>query len=750
MEETPRKPNIPTQFAACTVCRELWLRLTGSAPKDPTFIGSFEQGLSDGCPTHTPLLESFRDSLAGSRFHDTESEDIGIGRDTPVTLISSLAKGGVAWRLLLANTASPQNSAGQGRILDPDWVDIAFLRECKRKCLQTHREKCKNPMRISSVTPMLLIDVQHNCIVSGDAAGPYVALSYVWGTSDSPRRSNVPHQLLPKLRQPNGLDSLEAKPYMSPAICRAIAVTALIGERWLWVDALCVPQGNFDKAAKQINMMGAIFGGAVVTIISADGDAESGLLGLEGVSPSRKLDQQIIPFGSERIIVGRHTIFSWEQGSPYQNRAWTYQEFKMSPRTIWFLDKLVSWRCQCSVWDEELMPDSSFRTYIDPRPRTILAGIPDVESIGHILSDYNHRQLTYQEDALLGIQGFLSVLSRAFEGGFLWHVILTMGRYGLPETHFDRFLGWQPCWGHTNLQRRVRSDRSSDALIGPSELPSWSWIGWHGLIDTANRYDATNFNSRCSMIAETIPIVTWYTGDSPTDTKRRRIRPTFLESIPKFKEAGNVLPSGWTKFEIPSTGVFPGEPNIYPDGCGDYLYSHANIMKVDEEMRFYYPFPVADITEDTPPRMPPQTAYLFCETQKARLHATPRQKHDPLLPQDEMEKFIMDLRDNNNTLVGKLHLHNKEQLSLLTGSNRPGENSPGNKVEVVAISKRREYTKTWKEELERYDHPITAENLYVVLWVEWIDRVAYRLASGTVKEKAWEKLNLENVSLVLG
>ncbi|KAI1429617.1 heterokaryon incompatibility protein-domain-containing protein [Xylaria sp. FL1777] len=734
MTETLRKPHVPTELTACEVCRQIWLRLTGSMAKEPMLIGSFEQGLSNGCPIHSPLLEAFRDYVRESEF-PTNHEDVGIKNYTCPTLISSLKTGGMVWPLLLANTASAQNSAGQGRILDPDWIDVTFLRDCKRKCLETHREKCDNPMKISPVTPMLLIDVQQNCIVSGHDAGPYVALSYVWGKSGSLRRSNVPHELLEKLRQPNGLDSLDAKPYMSPVICRAIALTALLGERWLWVDALCVPQGDFDIAAKQINMMGAIFGGAVLTIISADGDAESGLLGLKGISPSRKLRQRIIPFGTERIVAGQHTMFSLDQGSSYHDRAWTYQEFKMSPRTIWFMDKLVSWKCQCNVWNEEHAPSSSFEMYIDTRPQTILAGIPEVEAISHILSDYNKRQLSYPEDALSGIQGFLSVLSRAFEGGFL-------NRYGLPETHFDRFLGWHPYWGHTNLERRVRSDRPSDALLGPSELPSWSWVGWEGLIDMGIRYNATYFNERSSSIAETIPIVTWYTGNSPTDYKRRKITPTFLENIPKFKEVGDDLPPGWTRFDSPLTSEFRGEPNIYPDGCGEYLYSHANI-----EGRFFYPFPVADITEDTPPITPPQTAYLFCETQKGWLYAKHTGKKDLV---DDMDKFIISLRDENSAVIGKLHLHNDEQLALFTGSNAPGTNSPGNKIEVVAISKRRVYAKTWKEELQRYDHPTTIENLYVVLWVEWVDNIAYRLASGTVQEKAWESLNLENVSLVLG
>ena len=418
MAEVLPTSDVPDEFTTCAICRRIWLRLTGHVLEEPIKIGSFEQGLSDGCPTHSPLLEGFRDYIEEARV-PTECEDIGIKNDEPPILISSLKNGGLVWPLLLANVASAQTPVGQGRILDPDWVDVKFLQDCKRKCLETHGGKCNNPMRISPVTPMLLIDVQQNCIVSGHDAMPYVALSYIWGKLGSQRRTNIPHGLLQHLRQPNGLHSIEAKPYMPPIINRAMALTALIGERFLWVDVLCVPQGDFDAAAKEISNMGAIFGGAIVTIASADGDAESGLVGLQGVSPSRELRQRIIPFGSERIVAGEHHIFSLDHGSSYHERAWTYQEFKMSARTIWFMDKLVSWKCQCSVWHEEHMPESTFPTYIDTSPQTILAGIPDVESISHILTGYNVRQLSYPEDALSGVQGLLSVLSRAFPGGFL-------------------------------------------------------------------------------------------------------------------------------------------------------------------------------------------------------------------------------------------------------------------------------------------------------------------------------------------
>lgn len=733
--EARRESELLPVYAACTLCQDIWLRLTGSEPTPEKLIGSFEQALSDCCPDHTPLLAAFRDAIEKSELGD-RCDDIGLVGSAPVSLTQSLSKGGLYWDLLLVNTGSANNSTGHGRILNPDWIDVSFVLECKKKCLQTHGRKCSNAMRLSPVTPMLLVDVQENCIVSGHDVGPYVALSYVWGTSGSTRRSNVPHGLLHKLKQPNALDSEEAMPYISPIIRRAMALTTLIGERWLWVDALCVPCGDFDATARQINMMGAIFGMAVVTIISADGNSENGLQGIEGASPSRKLDQRVIPFGRERIVI-RNRHYFLEDGCIYNTRAWTYQEYKMSPRRIWFKDQIVSWECQCSSWDEELMPGSSFRVYIDPRPQTILAGIPDCESISHILSSYNERRLLFPEDNLSGIQGFLTVLSRAFKGGFL---------YGLPESHFDRFLGWRPCFGSTTLQRRVRSDRPNDVLLGPSELPSWSWVGWQGLIDAVARYDATSFNHRRSHIDETIPITAWYTSDSPTGHKRK-IRPEFLNNIPKFKVPSNPLPPGWERFDAPRSSD-SGELNIYPDGCGDHLYSHPNIMEIDKTARFYYPFPVIDITEDTPPCMPAQTAYLFCDTKRVWLYAKPQDNIE--LRDIVTKKFIMDLRDENGTVAGDLHLHNEEQLALIDGENAADKKSGGNKVELVAISKRRRYAKTWKEDLQQYDNNITIQNCYIVLWVEWVDGIAYRLASGSVREEIWEKLYVEDVSLILG
>lgn len=95
----------------------------------------------------------------------------------------------------------------------------------------------------------------------------------------------------------------------------------------------------------------------------------------------------------------------------------------MSPRRIFFNSRELHWECSCSVWHEELVLGAEVEKYIDDRLKIILAGFPDLRSLSNPIGFYNEMTLRYEEDALPGTTGLLSVLSRSFTGGFL---------YGLP------------------------------------------------------------------------------------------------------------------------------------------------------------------------------------------------------------------------------------------------------------------------------------------------------------------------------
>ncbi|KAI1854752.1 hypothetical protein JX266_000870 [Neoarthrinium moseri] len=641
-------------------------------------------------------------------------------------MADSISHGLCAWSLVLVKDIAKQNHPGIGRILDPDWVDVDMAKEWKHDCLKLHGKSCDNPMKIWHTRPAWLIDVRQRCLVPGQVPENYVALSYTYGNH---RAKHIDADMLASLQKPLALDAPEFAQIVPPIIQQAVYLTSIIGEQYLWVDALCIPHYNSEVTTEQLEMMGAIYATAIVTIIAADGDANSGLEGFRGVSTTRSLDQEVIPFGDEQLIVRNTGRVDMDQGLPYYDRGWTYQEYKMSPRRILFNNQEVHWECSCSVWHEELVHLAEVDKYVDPRLNIILAGFPDLGSLGHIIGSYNNRTLRHEEDALPGISGLLSVLSRSFLGGFL---------YGIPTMFFDRLLGWHPQWSHTNLHRRVASKRPAKDRLSPSGLPSWSWIGWQGLV-ACGQFEAVHINPISSRTEETIPITDWYAGHSPQTPppERRIIKPIWFENREIYKDVTKPLPRGWTRHDAPTT-VIHDMPFLYPDGCEHYIFSHGAIpSKPNRNYTWYYPFPIKEIQESRLPSMPEQMEYLFCETTRTWLWGHQSGDYN-----------IVNLLNSQKIVIGSLHLHNEESLVRFPRDTNKGE--AGLLVELVAIYESRIYSRTWNEQKKRYTLPLSRHNECVVLWIEWIDGVAYRKASGKVAADEWASLEQEKVSLILG
>ncbi|KAK7917985.1 hypothetical protein PG985_009859 [Apiospora marii] len=737
-EEAPHSGSSTPQWASdCTACQDIWNLFSDPKSAAAVNLGSFPEALSTSCPAHKPLVQAFRSHVADCE--DAETQDVGLvcGADGhSVEMVQSISHGGYVWHLLLVKDASVESHPGTGRILDPDWANLGMLKEWKHDCLALHGKLCDNPMKIWETRPAWLIDVKQRCLVPGQVPDNFVALSYVYG---SHRGSHMDADMLARLQQPMALDAPEAAQLLSPIVQHAMYLTGVIGELYLWVDALCIPHHDAEATKQQLEMMAAIYAAAVVTIIAADGTARDGLQGLQGISASRDLGQTIIPFGDGEQLVVRNTgMFSLSGGLPYYDRGWTYQEYKMSPRRILFHSRELHWECSCSVWHEELVRGAEVDKYIDDRMKVILAGFPDLGYLSHIVGNYNKRTLRYEEDALPGITGLLSVLSRSFAGGFL---------YGLPTMFFDRALGWTPHWSHINLRRRLTSDRSPENRLSPSGLPSWSWTGWQGLVSLVALGEAACINPRYCRVEETTPITTWYTGPSPQTppSERRRVRSTWFEDRQDYKDLSRSLPPGWTRHDAPATGSFRDEPFLHPDGCDRYIFKHEAMPPPgsdgdvgDEERAWHYPFPVAEIHESVlPPCMLEQTAYLFCDTAGARLWGHQAGDYN-----------MVSLCRSDGVAVGSLHLHNEDSLRRFPGAATKEE--AGLPVELVAIYKSRQYSKTWDEQEHRYRLPLTQSDVYCVLWVEWTGGVAYRLASGHVRAEEWDGLEHQSVSLILG
>jgi hypothetical protein len=70
----------------------------------------------------------------------------------------------------------------------------------------------------------------------------------------------------------------------------AISFTKPLGERYIWIDALCIPQHETDIKAQQISQMDQIYSSSICTIVSLESGVEGGLPGSSSQSP-RNVDQ---------------------------------------------------------------------------------------------------------------------------------------------------------------------------------------------------------------------------------------------------------------------------------------------------------------------------------------------------------------------------------------------------------------------------------------------------------------------------
>ncbi|UZP45007.1 hypothetical protein NXS19_012819 [Fusarium pseudograminearum] len=716
----------PDWVTSCETCKAVWRRLTsGDTFKHTISLGSYKDASPAQCPHFQPIVKALYEYSQDENGNDM-SREVRIDFDTrgyAITLDETVDYCGYRWNLSLIQEESVSNHPGTARVLDSKWADLAVLSTWKDTCTSSHGASCQNPLKIWHTRPAWLIDVEQKCLIPGNVEGNYVALSYTYGNHMG---LVIDASILDMLQVPDALESSNFSGHRGEIS---------MGRRNMHHSR----RSRVNYSTTEFNGR-AIYANAILTIIAADGDSLTGLAGIKGISAARQLKQGIIPFGDQKLL--RHETFGLEAEYylPYYERGWIYQEMRLSTRKIVFHEEQLHWMCPCSVWHEEfaqkfqLERDSGSQTSIDSSMRILIAGFFDWSVFSLLVSRYNDMTFRYDEDALPAISGFLSVLSRRFKGGFL---------YGIPEMMFERGLGWKPWLESTNVQRRIRSSRSQEIQLKPSGLPSWSWIGWSGTVGPGYK-EATLMARGYDELEETTPITEWYTSNSPADPPElwRRIRSTWHEDRDSYKDFTKPLPPGWTRHKAPEKSTWNDGPHISPDGCDEYIFRHESMpvdeLDLEEGHGWYYPFPIMELDESTLPDMPEQTEYLFCKTKKAQLWGVQKvgERKDALLYNSQKQE------------VGFLNLVNDDYLARFPKAMTDEEG--GISVDLVAVCKIRTYSRTQDEVTEIWDKILTTKDTYLVLWVEWKDGIAYRLASGQVQVDKWDELDLEDISLILG
>ncbi|KAF4333539.1 hypothetical protein FBEOM_12651 [Fusarium beomiforme] len=577
---------------------------------------------------------------------------------------------------------------------------------------------------------------------------PFVALSYRWGSSTS---LHVDKDTFSRMASPGSISTNNA--FLTPTVRDAIYTVRAIGERYLWVDAICLSPQNDEQLAEQLQLMGGIYASAKLTIVALDGDASTGLRGLKCQSSSRSLSN-IFPWKDGKSIMVRHLpalSVRDPEASEYFQRGWTFQEYILSQRRLIFGDQQIHWQCPCATLHED-RPDSQDQLPTQEFPN-IKKGWPDVKELNVLLNEYNSRELTHPEDAFPAVNGLLTYLENySFELGFL---------FGLPRAFFSAALMWcnrserHGVKTRSGLLRRQPSKRRQ-SILPSTHLPSWSWIGWQGdgigMLDTEAQFTWSGAlpehheRELANLVLKsviTIPITRWYNHASPAGPGKRLI-PQYPTVYKEHSEISYDKDIWEMKGQLEQCHI-PTETG------GKRVYEHTNFPG-----RLFL-WPLQKMTtegHDTMNKLE-QNPFISCRTQRAWFGAL----QEPRYVFEVQMHTDLCLFDRQKRLCGWLQLPNDQEISNFPepniaeqlGRTRLGKNGTylnpfpkRNKLlELVAICIRK------YPDLD-INRKVKLGEFYGVLWVEWMDGVAYRRGCGCVQKRLWDEQDVEDVDLILG
>jgi hypothetical protein len=448
----------------------------------------------------------------------------------------------------------------RGRLVSSQ-VDISLLLAWIKMCPDLHGAICASP-RILNETEnfrIRVIDIERLCIVDLPRDAEYVALSYVWGSAHQQRLLLENWEAFTK---PFGLREIAGK--LAKAIRDTMSLVEQLGQRFLWVDAICIIQDDPVDLGVQIQHMNMVYGCAALTVVAASGsDSNAGLPGLNPNSrKSLAIEHEI---QGVRLVTSLPDFASSLEKSVWDSRGWTMQEKVLSKHLLIFTEYQVFYHCNSATWCEDAIwesqdaciqlsqgidissPDKASRAL--PHP-----SVTGLQKYSHFVKDYRSRQLSYESDALNAFMGALTALGRELNTSFIW---------GLPESAFNETLLW-----------RSRIQKSS---LRREQFPSWTWLGWK----ESELPGLTEFPTVGTGHIETIGHVQWHRVTTDGSQQLIGPPPTTYRELPRLNSlmVPKVLLQNLLRFWARSAYLFVGrepeakderKPNFSRYGCPDY------------------------------------------------------------------------------------------------------------------------------------------------------------------------------------
>ncbi|KAH7085965.1 heterokaryon incompatibility protein-domain-containing protein [Paraphoma chrysanthemicola] len=352
-----------------------------------------------------------------------------------------------------------------------------------RTCVEGHTF-CKTASMVDEAfqpLPKRVIDVGTDgssllrLFPSSGALGQYAALSYCWGKAQT--FTTTAETFAQRCR---GF-TLEMLPQ---TIRDAVVVTRQLCLRYLWVDAICIIQGDLADWVEESSKMAQVYGNAAITIsATCSPDTITGLFRKRwstdrGAVTLKSMCSSSDKTGTMFISAKLGSVSDALDGAVLNTRAWCLQERVLSRRIIHFAQDQMYWECQEQLYAEDglVVPSSSglkqsLRSASSDPWQTVVRN-------WHIIVDaYSRRNLSHLSDKLPAISGLARIIHDQKKAEYL----AGFWREDLPFA-----LLWF-------------ADSMSDTTTQPAtqwRAPSWSWASLDGPISSqGNRANVVTFEA---------------------------------------------------------------------------------------------------------------------------------------------------------------------------------------------------------------------------------------------------------------
>ncbi|ETS87765.1 hypothetical protein PFICI_01593 [Pestalotiopsis fici W106-1] len=307
------------------------------------------------------------------------------------------------------------------------------------------------------------------CITQDNDRSDYIALSYCWGQASNQLLTTSDN--LQEHLQRIQLSS------MSRTHVDAVKIARRLGIRYIWIDALCIVQGDREDWAREAALMHRVYSRAALTIGSLSASTVDDPL-LTNRSDRHHVAVPIQwpfttgPYASDepyRLYMLPYFAYSDDSlsNTPLSSRAWTFQERTLSARFLHFGPELTHWECRKSSMNEDQAVESSHSPYGLAFFNTVYEGqeltkVRLLDGWATAIAEYTKRRLTVSGDKLPALAGVARVYGEQQKlGGYI---------AGLWEEQFPKHLLWQADHSGGIEHRRVE----------PYRAPTWSWVSIDG------------------------------------------------------------------------------------------------------------------------------------------------------------------------------------------------------------------------------------------------------------------------------